>query len=165
MYPSIKLKSGREVSASYHHPWVFSGAIDVLPQALLSGDLVRVEAHDGRILGVGSYSSQSMIAVRLWDFTDVEITPAWLKLQLEQAYARRLQAGFGPTTPTTAYRVVFGEVDGLPGLVLDRYADVWVMQISTAAMERFRPTLIDVIRELFAPRAIVERSDIGVRQE
>ncbi len=164
LYPVITLKQGRDSSVLQRHPWIFSGALKQVPKDLEQGDLVQVQSDQGELLGTGTYSAQTSIAVRVFEFGLAQINADWLRQKIKAAHDRRLAQGYGPGTQTTAYRVVFGEADGLPGLVLDRYADVWVLQISTAGMERLKETVILTVRHLFNPQAIVERNDIAVRK-
>ncbi|MFH0820949.1 MAG: class I SAM-dependent rRNA methyltransferase [Candidatus Peregrinibacteria bacterium] len=163
-YPVLTIKADRSVSAVFHHPWLFSGSIQSKPSGLNQGDLVQVADQAGKILGTGTYSKSS-IAVRLFEFGEAVIDADWLQRKIRQAEDRRTVLGYGPETETTGYRLVFGEADGLPGLVIDRYGDVLALQISTAGMEALKPLVIEALQELFKPRAIVERSDISVRRE
>lgn len=165
MYPTIILKRKREGSALFRHPWIFSGAIETRPDNLVAGQFVRVTSCDGRVLGVGTYAPTSSIAVRLFAFFDEVIDEAWIGRTVEAAHARRVLLGYGKGTDTTGYRVVFAEADGLPGVIIDRYADVFVMQLATAGADRLRDTLVKVLVDRYAPQAIVERSDIAVRSE
>ncbi|CAA9258173.1 MAG: 23S rRNA (cytosine(1962)-C(5))-methyltransferase [uncultured Chloroflexi bacterium] len=161
----LKLREDRAASSAFRHPWVFSGALATRPDPELHGRLVHVAAADGRILGTGTYSANVSIAVRLFEFGPATIDRGWLARRIAEADARRRLLGYGPGTDTTGYRVVFGESDGLPGLVLDRFGDVLVFQLSTAGMDALREDLIDVLLDQFQPQAIVERSDVSVRRE
>jgi len=165
MYPTIQLKAGREAATGFRHPWIFSGAIATIPPDLESGALVHVSDRQGRIIGTGTYSKQSSIAVRVFDFKEAIINQAWLTTAIQAAHNRRLLMGYGLDTETTGYRVVFSEADNLPGLIIDRYSDVIVLQISTAGMDALRPLVITACQELFKPRAIVEKSDLTIRKE
>jgi 23S rRNA (cytosine1962-C5)-methyltransferase len=161
----LKLRDDRAASSAFRHPWVFSGAFATRPDPELHGRLVHVAAGDGRILGTGTYSANVSIAVRLLEFGPATIDRGWFSTRIAQADARRRLLGYGPGTDTTGYRVVYGESDGLPGLVVDRYGDVLVFQLSTAGMDALREDIIDVLLDQFQPQAIVERSDIPVRRE
>lgn len=165
VYPVIRLKKGREASAAYGHPWIFSGAIAGKPEGLAHGCFVHAANAEGEIIGTGSYSSSGAIALRLFDAGLAAIDRAWLVNRLHEAEARRRLLGLGPDTPTTGYRVIHGEADGVPGLVVDRYADTVVFQIATAALDAIRPDIIAALNEALAPRAIVERSDSSSRRE
>lgn len=165
--PTLHLRRDRTGSVAYRHPWVFSGALEEPPDRALHGQIVRVAGGDGQVLGTGTYSASSSIAVRLFAFGggDVTLDRAWLHGAIKAADGRRRLLGFGPETDTTGYRVAFGESDSLPGLVVDRFGDVLVMQISTAGMDALRSSVVDVLVDLFQPLAIVERSDMTVRRE
>jgi 23S rRNA (cytosine1962-C5)-methyltransferase len=103
--------------------------------------------------------------VRVLDFRTVEIDGIWFAGRLRAADERRQIMGYGPGTDTTGYRVVFGEADGLPGLVVDRYDDVLVIQVSTSGMNRLKPLVLHALEAVFSPRAIYERSDLPSRKE
>lgn len=165
--PIRHLKRDRTGSVAYRHPWVFSGALEEPPERSLHGRAVQVVGADGAVLGTGTYSASSSIAVRLFSFGPAPVTldRPWLARAIAAADARRRVLGYGPDGDTTGYRVVFGESDGLPGLIVDRYEHVLVFQISTAGMDALRQDLIDVLLDLFKPSAIVERSDLTVRRE
>jgi 23S rRNA (cytosine1962-C5)-methyltransferase len=164
-YPIIPLKAGREANVGFHHPWIFSGALSSVPSGITHGDLVHVADRQGTIIGTGTFSARSSIAVRVFDFKKAAIDEAWFVRRLQVADERRRLLGFGPGTDTTGYRVVFSEADGLPGLVIDRYGETFVVQISTAGMDRLRPHILAACQTLWSPAAIVERSDLVVRKE
>lgn len=158
-YPIAQLKMGREASVGFRHPWVFSGAIESMPDNLAEGSLVHVADRNGRIIGTGTFEGDASIAVRVFDFTETEINEEWITNRIQQANSQRLLLGYGPGTDTTGYRIVFGEADNLPGLVIDRYADVLVVQISTIGMSNVSPIIIRACKKLFQPIAIIDRSD------
>ena len=159
---TIHLKKGREASLLRHHPWVFSGAIDRITGQPASGSTVRVVDHGGNLLGIGGYSPQSQIRVRLYTFHEATIDREFLTQAVTRALAKRSHL-LGPQR--SACRLIFGESDGLPGLVVDRYNDVLVCQILFAAMEVWKPELIDILREATGCSAIYERSDATVREK
>ncbi len=171
-YPIIKLKPGKEASSHYRHPWIFSGAIANAPPVMgetegeaKHGDLVRLVDSTGLFLAVGTYSAESSIAVRLLDWKNVEINSAWFADKFLRAQSRRELLGYGPGTSTTGYRVIFGESDEVPGLIVDRFNDVFVIQIATAGLDALRGEIVSALQEVFSPRAVVERSDMAVRSE
>ncbi len=164
-YPTLALKKGKEGSVYYHHPWVFSGALQSIPNDLENGDLVHVQDEARKIIGTGTFSRSSSIAVRVFDFGEVEINEAWLTQKITLAHDARLLLGYGPKTETTGYRVVFAESDGLPGLILDRFEDTLVMQISTAGMEKLKPLVLSALQKIFKPKNIIEKSELAVRKE
>lgn len=164
-YPVLRLRKGREVSVVYRHPWVFSGAIEKADVKPPHGALVRLLHNDGTFAAIGTWSAHSSIAVRIMDFADTVIGREWLIDRIRGADLKRRLMGYGPGTLTTGYRAVFGESDCLPGLVVDRYEDVLVMQISTKGMDALRPLVVEALKEVFRPLAVVERSDMRVRSE
>jgi 23S rRNA (cytosine1962-C5)-methyltransferase len=163
--PEIVLKPGKADSAYWGHPWIYSGALARVPGGLSNGNLVRVLDHKARFLGLGSWSGTSQIAVRLFTREDTAADGPWLAGRIQAAFSRRALSGYGPDTLTTGYRMVHGEADGLPGLVLDRYGDVFVLQSSTAGMDALKPLVLQALEELFSPAAVVERSDLPSRKE
>jgi 23S rRNA (cytosine1962-C5)-methyltransferase len=166
MQPMVTLRIGKETNAAFRHPWIFSGAIEKRTADVEHGDVVTVVDQSGEVVGTGTYSSTSSIAVRLFAFGDATLDQAWFEEAFRKADARRKLLGFDAYgTDAVAYRVVFGEADGVPGLVVDRYGDVLVVQISTAGMDRLRETVVAALAETFKPRSIYERSDLRVRQE
>jgi 23S rRNA (cytosine1962-C5)-methyltransferase len=165
MYPILTLKPGKEGALGFHHPWVFSGALQGIPHDVKQGMIVRVEDQQGRIIGTGSYSAHSMIAVRIFDFAECALDQEWFAIRLRRAEERRRWFNLGVGDPVAGYRVIFGESDGIPGLVVDRYADVLVLQIATAGTESLKELIVKALVDSYAPRAIIERSDLPVRRE
>ncbi len=131
-YKTLTLKRGKEESLLRFHPWVFSGALTAMPEDVDEGDIVRVEASDGRPLGVGHFQIGS-IAVRMLSFYDREINPLFYRQALEQAWALRRTLGL-QRPDNTAFRLVHGEGDFLPGLVVDIYGDTAVVQAHSPGM-------------------------------
>ncbi|HAU40394.1 MAG: 23S rRNA (cytosine1962-C5)-methyltransferase [Candidatus Peregrinibacteria bacterium GW2011_GWF2_43_17] len=164
MSKSIILKQGKEATCGLGHPWIFSGAIEKKDDNIEHGEVVLVKACDGVVIGMGAYSGKSMIAVRIFDFKETEIDEEWFVAKLKSAEAHREFLGYGPESDTTGYRLIFGESDGVPGLVLDRYGDVFVLQISTKGMENLKENLVAAIKKVFNPKTIIERSDMSSRQ-
>ena len=157
----IILKPGREKSLLRRHPWVFSGAVATVEGNPGRGDTVRIVAQDGRFLATAAWNPDANIRGRVWDWDEAtRIDEAFFHARLAAAIAlrRRLQ----PRDALEAERLVHGESDGLPGLIVDRYADVAVIQVSSAGCERWRAAVIGALRELAGPRAIYERSDADV---
>lgn len=165
MYPQVQLQAGKEANVGFRHPWVFSGAIARIPEDLEHGAMVSVVDRRGEIIGTGTYSNKSSIAVRVLAFKDCVIDQAWFVGKIRAAEDRRRVMGYGPSTDTTGYRVLFGESDGVPGLVVDRFEDVVVFQIATAGLDAMRDVIVAALVEALAPRALIERSDIASRRE
>lgn len=155
---SIRLREGRERSLQRRHPWVFEGS--VARGSADAGELVRVESHDGRFLAWGACSPQSAIRVRAWSFDEAErIDAAFFSRRLQQAIALRGRLGIA----SDGVRLVHGEADGLPGLVVDRYGDVLSVQFGAAGVERWRETIADALLKLTGLTRLYERSDASVR--
>lgn len=158
------LGEGREKSLLRHHPWIFASAVSALRGQATLGDTVDVEDAHGQWLGRAAYSPQSQIVARLWTFDPADrITPEFFARRLAQAAQRRLDAGL--PIITNAYRLVHAESDGLPGLIVDKYADWLVVQCLSAGAERWRETLVAALREQWPQCAIYERSDVDVRRK
>ncbi|MFA5854674.1 MAG: class I SAM-dependent rRNA methyltransferase [Candidatus Gracilibacteria bacterium] len=164
-YKIVELKKGKEGSAIFGHPWIFSGAISQTSEQIEHGEIVHVTDSQKNILGTGTYSEYSGIAVRIFDFAKTELNESRLKEKLTLALTKRTLLGYTNNQNTTGYRIVFGEADGLPGLILDKYADTVVIQISTAGMENLKPLLLKTIHAVLKPKLIIERSDLSVRSE
>jgi 23S rRNA (cytosine1962-C5)-methyltransferase len=165
IYPTLRLKPGRNASILNRHPWIFSGALTRPTNEIPSGSIVHVVDPTGTIVATGAWSPRSLIAVRVFAFAEAVIDAAWIRARIAEADNRRRILGLGPDTDTTGYRVVFGESDRLPGLVVDRYEDVLVIQLANAGMERLHNCVVDCLIDLFHPRAIYERSDLPSRHE
>jgi len=160
----IKLKPGREKSLDRHHPWIFSSGIHNIKGQPLAGATVDVVAHDGRWLGRGAWSPESQIQVRIWSFDrEQEIDRAFFLHRIERAQKARdaLIARQG----LTGYRLIAAESDGLPGITIDRYANVLVCQLLSAGADYWRDTLVSVLAELYPDCAIYERSDVDSRKK
>ncbi len=154
----IRLHPGKERALLRRHPWVFAGAI--ARGGADSGETVRVESADGQVLGWAAYSPASQIRLRMWSFEPAQrIDAAFLRQRLQQSIERRRELGLD----LRAARLVWGEADGIPGLVVDRFDDIAVVQLLSAGAERWRDTLLQALRELLPEVRIYERSDVGVR--
>lgn len=164
-YPTLSLKAGREASTGFHHPWIFSGALVSVPETIPHGSLVYVADRNGTVLGTGTFSNTSSIAVRLLAFSKAVIDQAWVEKKISEAYDKRRLLHYGPSSDTTGYRLVFAEADELPGLIIDMYDNVAVLQISTAGMELLKPVIVAALQAVMKPKAIVERSDIEIRRQ
>jgi 23S rRNA (cytosine1962-C5)-methyltransferase len=140
------------------HPWIYRADLNGDP-ALQGGEVVRVMDARGWFLGKAFYSKQSKISLRWLSYEDVAVDTDFFRQRLALADAMRRRALPGETT----YRVVHGEADLLPGLVVDRYGDCLSVQFLIPATEQRKQLIVDLLVELFKPRAIVNRSDVGVR--
>ncbi len=161
--PCLFLKPGREKSLLRRHPWVFSGAVQRIEGEPGMGGTVRICDSRGRGLALGAYSPHSQIRARVWTWNPQEsITPEFFRARLERALA--LRAALVPRLESDALRLVHGESDALPGLVVDRYADTLVVQVLSAGAERWRDTLVSLLREMTGASRLYERSDVEVRR-
>ena len=142
------------------HPWVFSS--DVLNHGKAEpGAVVRVADHTGRALGTAHYSTTSQISLRLLSRRIVPIDRAFWLARLQSAFDFRIRRGL---KDVSAYRLVHAEADLLPGLIIDRYGDCFVMQTLDQGMDRAKNEIANCLVELFSPRAIFERNDVAVRE-
>lgn len=155
----IVLKAGKDKRVRSGHLWVYQGEIGIIGIGVKSGDVVEVVDNRGRFLGMGYYNHASQIAVRLLSKEREEITPDFFRKRIGQAvaYRRRIAAG------VSSYRLIFGEGDLLPGLIVDRFEDYLVVQFLTMGMEVNRETIINILIEQCHPSGIIERSDLSVR--
>ncbi|WP_322801042.1 class I SAM-dependent rRNA methyltransferase [Thermoflexus sp.] len=160
----LYLKPEHDRPVRRHHPWIFSGALGRLEGLVEDGGLVEVFTFEGEWLARGYLNRRSQILVRLltWDPQEAIDTSFW-RQRLERA-ARARQA-LRLEERATAYRLVFAESDGLPGLIVDRYNDFLVLQSLTLGIERWKPLLVRLLQEQFQPRGIYERSDVEVREK
>jgi len=160
---SLVLKKGREKSLRRRHPWIFSGAVDKAAGKLAAGDTVDILDGTKKFLARAAYSPKSQIRARVWTFDAAESVDAvFFRNRIQRALA--LREALPAAKHTNALRLVNGESDGLPGLVVDRYADVLVAQFLAAGVERWRDTILDLLMELAGCAAIYERSDAEVRK-
>jgi 23S rRNA (cytosine1962-C5)-methyltransferase len=159
----IILKPGREKSLLNHHPWIFGGAVARVSGHPQPGDGVDVLSNRGEFLARGYYNPASQIVVRVLTWQpDEEIDRAFWRTRLQSAVERRqclVREG-----DTNAYRLVFAESDGLPGLIVDRYGDWLVLQSLTLGIEPWKGVIAELLMELAQPRGVYERSDVDVRQ-
>lgn len=127
---------------------------------MVPGDIVRVVAPNKQFLGIAFYNPRSQITLRILTRQEVEIDRSFWQQRLQQAIQHRHPWGHG----REGLRLVFGEADFLPGLIIDRYRNVLVFQTLTLGMEQQKPILLDLMKELLAPETIVERNDVAVRE-
>lgn len=158
----ITLKPGRETPVRAGHPWIFSGAIASGLDDAEAGEPVRVVSASGQFVAAGYVNPRTSIAVRVLTLDDEPVTQGLVTRRLREAAALR-----AATLPPelTAYRLVNGEGDRLPGLVVDRYGDFVVCQVLTAGAARLLPWLVEALGTVLGPRGILQRSEGGVRAE
>ena len=158
----IILKKGREKPLLRGHPWVFSGAVAKVEGDVSPGDVGEVYSMEGQFLGMGHLNPQSQIVLRLLTRRKEELKSDFFKERISEAIGLR-KMGF--SGKSNAYRVVNGEGDFLPGLIVDLYGEVLVLQCLTAGMERLKGLLTDLLVERFLPQSVYERSDAATRKE
>lgn len=156
----LRLRKGQERRLLEGCLWVFSNQIDEPLHDYQPGEIVRVTTRSGQVLGVGYVNPHSLIAIRLLSSEQIEIDLNFFLHRFKQAHKFRNKILPGED----AVREIFSESDGLPGLILDRYGDIIVMQINTAGMEVQRELLIEVLRQVYHPQCIYERSDSNFRK-
>ena len=159
---NLSLKPGREKSLLRLHPWVFASAFQTPDVSIASGSTVSLVDANGQFLARASYSPHSQIRARVWTFNDEEVDKEFFRRRIKAALnsRRRLQLeGQGD-----AQRLIHGESDGIPGLIVDRYADVLVLQSLTAGTEFWKQTFADLLVEETGVQIIYERSDADVRE-
>jgi len=160
MKPSVILKpnAGRKLRNFY--PWAFHDDIAEVRGDPEPGAIVLVRDASGALIGQAFYNPRAAIPLRMLTRGEERLDGEWLRQRLMAAAARRREI-----RGTNAVRLVHGEADGLPGLIVDRYGDVLVVQIRNMGMERWREPIVEALRALFAPRGIYERSDVEAREE
>jgi len=154
----IALREGRERSLLRHHPWVFESS--VRSGRADAGETVRVEAADGRFLAWAAYSPASSIRLRAWSFDEAErIDAAFFERRIARAVALRERL----LVPSDGVRLIHGEADGLPGLIVDRYAGTLVAQFLSAGAERWKTAIADALCRVSGLSLLYERSDASAR--
>jgi 23S rRNA (cytosine1962-C5)-methyltransferase len=152
----VTIKTGREKPIKQHHPWIFSGAIDRLDNSIADGDVIDVVTHRGEFLARGYLNRRSQITVRLLTWDEAEAID-------EAFWTRRLARSIQNRSAINARRLVNAESDGLPGLIVDQYAEWIVIQSLTLGLDRVKPHVVDALQSLLKPQGIYERSDVEVR--
>lgn len=145
---TVVLKPGKEQSLLRFHPWVFSGAIKMVRGKVKEGSVVRVTSHDNHFLGLGHYQTGT-ITVRIFSFDDEDPDSFFWTGKILKAFRKREAAGLSNNSQINVYRLVHGEGDGLPGLIVDFYNGVAVMQMHSAGMFLIREILADSLREIY----------------
>ncbi len=162
MLPSLRLKKNEERRIKQGHVWVFSNEVDIEATPLknfIAGQQVIIEAYNGKALGMGFVNPNTLICARILSRSPkLELNLKFLKKRIQEAQALREMVFEKPY-----YRLVFGDSDGLPGLVVDRFGDVFAVQITTAGMELVKDDIVQVLDNLYHPTAIVMKNDTASR--
>ena len=159
--PALRLKRNEDRRLHAGHLWIFSNEVDTGQTPLAKfkpGELVRVLAHNDRALGLAYVNPQSLISARMletWTIPDA----GWLAARIRAALALRERLYAEPY-----YRLVYGESDGLPGLVIDRYGSACVVQIGTAGMERLKPQIVEALEQVLNCKALLFKNDGSLRE-
>ncbi|GAC1353703.1 MAG: class I SAM-dependent methyltransferase [Herpetosiphon sp.] len=163
-HSKVILKGGRDRSVRLRHPWIFSGAIARIEGTPVDGAPVELLAADNSWLAWGSWSGSSQIRVRIWSWEREQTIDAELiRARIRRALTGR--AALAGDKHTNAYRVIFSEADGLPGLIVDRYGDYLVLQLLTTGAAAHADAIIAALAELIQPVGIYERSDADIRSK
>jgi 23S rRNA (cytosine1962-C5)-methyltransferase len=159
--PALVLHKSKDKAVRNRHHWIFSGAAKHLPSGIEEGSLLPVRSAEGELLGHAYINTKCSILARMVSF-GAEPPLEAVRRNIERAWALRGML-FGEDT--NAFRVVHGEGDGLPGLVVDKYADVCVLQVATLGMEKLKPLVLRILGGLLRPRVIYEKSSLPSRRE
>jgi 23S rRNA (cytosine1962-C5)-methyltransferase len=162
MLPRIILKKGKDKPLLRGHPWVFSGAVAKVEGEVSLGDIGEVYSKGGEFLGLGHLNPRSQIILRLLTQKKEELGENFFSERISRAAVLRKKWLRGKTN---AFRVINGEGDYLPGLIVDRYKETLVLQCLTAGMERLKGILTNLLAKEFQPQSIYERSDAATRSE
>jgi len=155
------INAGRDKSLLRRHPWIFSGAVKSVDGSAQSGDTLRVQSIDGHFLAYAAYSAKSQIVARVLSFDEKDvIDEAFLRRRIRTAIAGRASLA----SSTDAVRLIHAESDGLPGVVVDRYGDIAVLQLSTAGADPQRDLLARILMKEANVKTVYERSDADVRE-
>ncbi len=155
---SLRLREGKERSLLRRHPWIFDGAI--AKGGGDPGETVRVEGHDGQFLGWAAFSPSSKIRARVWSFDETErIDASFFTARIDRAIRARSRFDI----QSDGCRLIHGESDGLPGVVVDRYADTLVAQFSSCGAERWKEVIVEALLAQTGLTRLYERSDASVR--
>ena len=158
--PTVILKPGEADRIVAGHPWIYHGEILRVPQPPADGGLVQVKDHRQRLMGTGFFNSKSKIVVRVLSPERVVVDEKFFEERIRAALAVRQKHLPG----ATSFRVVNAESDFLSGLIVDKYEDVLVLQISSLGMDQRKALVVAALQKIFSPRAILERSDMASRK-
>lgn len=159
----LRIKQKRIGPVAGHHPWVFSQAFVSIPEGLRPGKPVKLVSENDGFLATGYFSSYSQITVRIWGYDENEVVDEqFFVRRIEKAY--RLRKRYVESVETNAYRLINGESDFLPGLIVDKYTDYLVVQFHTRGIEIWKDLIIRALDKVTNPKGIYERSDVAVRR-
>jgi 23S rRNA (cytosine1962-C5)-methyltransferase len=157
---TVYLARGRGARIAAGHPWVYKTEVERIAGAANPGDIVSVVDSHGRLLGRGYINPRSQILVRLLTHSDEPVDAELIRRRVLEAWAYRQRLYADPAI----CRVIFGEADFLPGLIVDKFNDVLVVQSLTLGIERWQPVIVEALIEALGPQGIFERDDVPVRE-
>ncbi len=157
---TVTLKKGEEKRILQFHPWVYANEVSKIEGKDAQGSIARVQAFDGRFVGYGFINHKSKILVRIVSRDETPVNRDFFYKRIKAAKEYRESLGYGDS-----YRVVFGESDLLPALIVDKYGDHLSAQFLALGMEVRKQMIVDILVELFHPACIYERSDVAVREK
>lgn len=142
------------------HPWIFANEVNETEENIIDGDTVAVYSHDKKYVGTGYYNSRSQIIVRLLTRNEKDtIDGAFFKQRIADCWTYRQRTGY-----TENCRLVFGEADSMPQLIIDKFGDYFVLQTLALGIDKWKPAIVQALNEIFAPKGIYERNDVPVRE-
>jgi 23S rRNA (cytosine1962-C5)-methyltransferase len=164
-YPQVNLKKGKDDAVKRFHPWIFSGAIDDIRGKYQEGDIVEVFSAEGKYLATG-YLLSGSLAIKLFTFSRQEINYAYWKTKVEQAFSLRNVLGLTSSGKTNAYRLVHNEGDGIPGLIIDIYGGLAVLQAHSVGIYQLRDIFCDILKELLGDqlKAVYDKSSESLKK-
>ncbi len=159
IFPKIILKPGKELAVRRFHPWIFSGAINQIKGNVKEGDTVELFSHQHEFLALGHYA-ESSIAVKIFSFQQTEINEAFWIEKVSKAYDFRIHLGLLTSPSDNACRLVNSEGDGLPGLIIDWYNGVAVIQAHALGMHKLKPVFVTALQQIFGDqlKAVYDKS-------
>lgn len=158
----LTVRQKRSGPAKGFHPWVFSKALLSIPEGIKPGEPVSLYDESGLFIAIGYFNSYGQISVRLWGYeADEAVGEDFFTRRIERSWEIRRR--YVETADTNAYRIINGENDLLPGLIVDKYGEYLVVQFHTKGIEYWKNTIIDSLNKTLKPRGIYERSDVSVR--
>lgn len=156
---NVYLKKRISPRVANGHPWIFSNEVDKVEGEARGGEIVDVFSHDRKFIGRGYINPKSQILVRLLTRQKEEINDDFFRQRIKACWEYRQRLGYVENC-----RLVFGEADYLPQLIIDKFNDYFVIQTLTLGMDRWKPAIVQALQEIFNPRGIYERNDVPVRE-
>ena len=141
------------------HPWIYNNEVDRVAGQVEPGDIVEVYYFDGKLVGRGYINPESQILIRLLTRKREDIGAVFFQDKIKEAWAYRQKLGY-----TENCRLVFGEADGLPALIIDKFNDYFVLQTLSLGIEKWKASIVEALQNIFSPKGIYERNDVPVRE-